>query len=652
MLGLRVRTTVALLITAQLGHAQVLTPEEILEHANCVFFGPRHDAIVSVGVVGRGGRPQRSPVDALTSEVVARLKPVTLSLGTLSIPGGSRTNTKLQLDQLGLIDRHTFQAMSDAGVAPADLSTDGEFCRRVTLDLTGRIPTPDRLLQFLADAASDKRAKYVDELLAKPEFIDKWTQYFGDHFKNNSENSQIRRFPSGVTAFNTFIRSALEANKPYDQWVREMITATGPNSYEKGEINFLIGGVVSGTAPVQDIYDQQSANIASTFLGVAHMDCVLCHNGRGHLDELSLWGKSALRQQAWQQASYLSRTNSDRNPIVAGQANPYYWTIAENTGRSVRDYQLNTTTGNRPARAPGPSQAVGVTPRYLFTDTAPNPGENYRVALARQLTNDPQFGRASVNYLWAYFFGRGIVDPPNQFDPARLDPDHPPPSPWLLQPSHPRLLNELAAEFVTNKHDLKWLMRTIVNSQTYQLSSRYSGTWNPDWEKLFARHNVRRLWGEEVHDALALATNILPTYDITGFGTFSLAMKFPEPINTPGRRYQNVTNLLDSFLRGDRDTEDRRPDGSVSQALAMMNDPYVMTRVQSNGAATSLLAKSLPLANDQLVTNLFLAVLSRYPTDAEKATALANLANSSTRSAEAENLLWSLFNKVDFLFNY
>ena len=652
MLGLRVRTTVALLITAQLGHAQVLTPEEILEHANCVFFGPRHDAIVSVGVVGRGGRPQRSPVDALTSEVVARLKPVTLSLGTLSIPGGSRTNTKLQLDQLGLIDRHTFQAMSDAGVSPADLSTDGEFCRRVTLDLTGRIPTPDRLLQFLADAASDKRAKYVDELLAKPEFIDKWTQYFGDHFKNNSENSQIRRFPSGVTAFNTFIRSALEANKPYDQWVREMITATGPNSYEKGEINFLIGGVVSGTAPVQDIYDQQSANIASTFLGVAHMDCVLCHNGRGHLDELSLWGKSALRQQAWQQASYLSRTNSDRNPIVAGQANPYYWTIAENTGRSVRDYQLNTTTGNRPARAPGPSQAVGVTPRYLFTDTAPNPGENYRVALARQLTNDPQFGRASVNYLWAYFFGRGIVDPPNQFDPARLDPDHPPPSPWLLQPSHPRLLNELAAEFVTNKHDLKWLMRTIVNSQTYQLSSRYSGTWNPDWEKLFARHNVRRLWGEEVHDALALATNILPTYDITGFGTFSLAMKFPEPINTPGRRYQNVTNLLDSFLRGDRDTEDRRPDGSVSQALAMMNDPYVMTRVQSNGAATSLLAKSLPLANDQLVTNLFLAVLSRYPTDAEKATALANLANSSTRSAEAENLLWSLFNKVDFLFNY
>ena len=651
MLGLRSRTTVALLMAAQLGRAQALTPEEILEHANCLFFGPRHDAIANVGVVGRGGRPNRSPLDALTSEVAARLEPPR-TVGTLSIPGGSRTNTKLQLDQLGLIDRHTFQAMNDAGVSPAELSSDAEFCRRVTLDLTGRIPTSDRLLQFLADPASDKRSKYVDELLARPEFLDKWTQYFGDHFKNNSENSQIKRFPNGVAAFNTFIRSSLESNKPYDQWVREMITATGPSSYDKGELNFLIGGVVAGTAPVQDIYDQQTANIAKTFLGIAHMDCVLCHNGRGHLDQLSLWGKSTLRSQAWQQSSYVSRTNPGRNPVVAGQTNPYYWTISENTGRSIRDYQLNTTTGNRPARAPGSGQTVGVTPRYLFTDTPPNPGENYRVALAGQLTNDPQFGRASVNYLWAYFFGRGIVDPPDQFDPARLDADNPPSSPWVLQPSHPRLLNELAAEFVKNKHDLKWLMRTIVNSQTYQLSSRYSGTWNPDWEKLFARHNVRRLWGEEVHDALALTTNILPTYDIPGFGTFSLAMKFPEPLHTPGRRYQNVVNLLDSFLRGDRDTEERRPDGSIAQALAMMNDPYVMSRVQSNGAAGSLLVKSLPLANDQLVTNLFLAVLSRYPTDAEKATALANLGNSSTRSAEAENLLWSLFNKVDFLFNY
>lgn len=639
MFGSYGKSAFALLLAAQLITSQVLTPAQVVEHSNCGYYGPQHDAIAMAGVVARGGRMRRSGVDVLTSQVTGKLN-------------ASATESSLQLDQLGLIDRHTFSAISDAGVAPAVLTTDAEFCRRVTLDLTGRIPTSERLLQFLADTASDKRAKYVDELLNRPEFVDKWTQYFGDHFKNNSVNSQIRRFADGVTAFNDFIRTSLTTNKPYDQWVREMLSATGQSSYEKGEINFLVGGVVAAGAPAQDTYDQQTANISKTFLGIAHLDCILCHNGRGHLDELSLWGRNTLRWQAWEQSSYLSRTTLTRRAVTLGEPNPYYWSIAENTGRTSRDYPLNTTTGNRPARAPGLNQGSAVAPRYLFTDTAPEPGESYRAALGRQLTADPQFSRASVNYLWAYFFGRGIVDPPDQFDPARLDPDRPPPFPWVLQPSHPRLLNELAAEFVKKKYDLKWLMRTIVNSQTYQLSSRYNGEWNPDWEKLFARHNVRRLWGEEVHDALALATNIVPSYEAPGYGTLSLAMKFPEPLNTPGRRYQNVVNLLDSFLRGDRDTDDRRPDGSIAQALAMMNDPYVMTRIQSNGPSTSLLVKNLPLPNDQLVSNLFLAVLSRYPSDAEKAAAVANLSNAGSRSAEAENLLWSLFNKVDFLFNY
>ncbi len=639
MLGLGCRSVMAVVLAAELSVGQAPSSEEALAHANCVYYGPQHDRLAMAGVHARGGRLPRSAADQLTSQVA----PLVNAPKSAAAPAAS---------DLGLVDRHIFQALSDAGVKPADLTSDAEFCRRITLDLTGRIPTADRLLQFLQESATDKRARYVDELLARPEFFDKWTQYFGDHFKNNSENSQIRRFAPGVTAFNDFIRASLTAAKPYDQWVREMITATGPNSYEKGEINFLIGGVVAGGAPVQDIYDQQTANIAKTFLGISHLDCLLCHNGRGHLDQLSLWGKNTLRAQAWQQAAYLARTNPERTPVTRGEPNPYYWGLSENAGRSIRDYQLNTTTGNRPARAPGVNQPASVTPRYLWTDTAPDPGENYRAALARQLTADPQFARATVNYLWAYFFGRGIVDPPDQFDPARLDPDHPPPAPWQLQPSHPRLLSELGAEFAKNKFDLKWLMRTLVNSQAYQLSSRYPGTWNPDWEKLFARHNVRRLWGEEIHDAVAQASNILPSYDIPNYGTFSQAMRFPEPLNTPGRRYQNIVNLLDAFLRGDRDTEDRQPEGSIAQALAMMNDPFVMQRVQANGPASSLLVRNLSLPNDQLVTNLFLAVLSRYPTDTEKAAAVANLNTASTRNAEAENLLWSLFNKVDFLFNY
>src|SRR5205807_7319751 len=121
------------------------------------------------------------------------------------------------------------------------------------------------------------------------------------------------------------------------------------------------------------------------------------------------------------------------------------------------------------------------------TGDSPKPGDSYRASLARSITGDFQFARASVNYIWAQLFGRGIVDPPDSFDPARLDPDNPPPAPWTLQPSNARLLNSLARHFVEGGFNLKSLMREIVTSETYQLSSRYNGAWNIAWEPYFAR---------------------------------------------------------------------------------------------------------------------------------------------------------------------
>src|SRR5262249_44483226 len=155
---------------------------------------------------------------------------------------------------------------------------------------------------------------------------------------------------------------------------------------------------------------------------------------------------------------------------------PYYWVVEDNT-RIRADYQLNTLTGNRPARCAGGAAPVSgrcnatgtVAPTYLFSGRGPNAGENYREALAREVTADFQFARATVNYMWKEFFGRGIVDPADQFDPARLDPDNPPPDPWTLQPSNARLLNALAQDFIDNGFDLKKLMRQITTSQAYQL---------------------------------------------------------------------------------------------------------------------------------------------------------------------------------------
>jgi hypothetical protein len=608
-------------------------PEYPVAHAECIRFGPQYQRYIP--------NAHRNAVTALTNLVAPQLPPST-----------SRFTARLQpAAQAGGndIDAYIFAALRSAGVTPAPATTDYEFIRRVTLDLTGRIPTPARVLSFVADTTATKRAALVDQLIATPEFIDKWTMFLGDLYQNNSRNAQIPRYPDGVKAFNDYVRAALQANKPYDQMARDLITASGDNSYTTGTLNFLVGGVVTG-GPMQDIFDQQTANTFDAFLGISHVNCLLCHNGRGHLDSISLWGSQTTRYQAWQLSSYLSHTYASRTPVAGAVNNlPYYWGLVDNSIRARTDYPLNTTTGNRPARQPVGSETT-VAPMYIFNGGTPKAGDNYRASLAGEITGDFQFARATVNRFWAYFFGVGLVDPPDQFDPARQDPDNPPPDPWTLQASNPELLNALAQDFIDNKYDLQWLMRTIANSQAYQLSSRYNGTYDAAWDTLFARHFVRRLWSEEVHDAVAQSSNILPKYTVPSNGTLTWAMQFPEPLNTPTAG-NAVTPFLDAFLRGNRDDETRSGEGSISQALDLMNDPFVISRTKSTGAATSLLAANVNLSNSQLVNTLFLSVLSRNPTSDEMTQAVTQL-SSGNRAQQAENLLWSLYNKVDFVFNY
>ena len=216
------------------------------------------------------------------------------------------------------------------------------------------------------------------------------------------------------------------------------------------------------------------------------------------------------------------------------------------------------------------------------------------------------------------------------------------------------MLNALAQDFINSGYNLKALMREIANSRAYQLSSRYNGTWDPNSQTLFARHQVRRLWSEEVADAITQSSGIPATYTNVNWNptTVNWAMKLPEPRNTGGNGTAASAGFLDAFLRGNRDDQERRGDGSISQALDLMNDNFVMASRVNTNAATSLIVKALALPNDQLVNTLFLNVLSRYPTAAEMTTALQNLQTQSTRTQEARYLYWSLYNKVDFVFNY
>ncbi len=619
-------------------------PELKVQHADCEYLGPQRDRWVRGGL--RAAELEAAALARMTDEVAQSLPPTPSRsrTGALNPRGGP---LRPPLGPLTDIDQIIFTALRENNLPMAEPATDQEFLRRVSLDLTGRIPTAPEVVTFLADATPNKRAALVDRLLSSAAWVDKWTMYFGDLYGNTANTANVNRYPDGRNAFYRYLKSSMEQNKPYDLMARELLSAAGTNSYTQGELNFVIGGRTPG-GPLQDTYDAQARETSSIFLGIAHLDCLLCHDGRGHLDSLSLWGRTATRAQAWGLSGFFARTQLAQTRVNPMQPNPYYWSVLDNTGRATVDYTLNTTNGNRPDRLPRPGQSRTVPPTYPFGGRA-NPGEAYRPALARILTADLQFARAAVNYLWKEFFGLGIVDPPDQFDPARLDWRNPPPDPWKVQPSNPQLLEKLAQDFVATQYDLKTLMRRLLTSQTYQLSARYPGQWNPAWDRYYGRKLVRRLDAEELHDAIVQASGIPASYNIAGIGTVQWAMQFPEPENVPGRA-NPVSGFLDSFLRGNREDVKRSRDTTLQQAVDLMNDPLVLNRARAT-PATGTLGRNLNLPDEQLIDALFLNVLSRFPSAEERAAAAGEL-RSGNRTMAAQNLMWALFNKADFIFNY
>ncbi len=620
-------------------------------HPECTFFGAQRERFIHSTDHGRR-------IGALTARVAGQLAPhdTLASMGTP--PGGTRTFGKGNAsNSSNLIDVFIWKAFQANNVVPAAPTNDYEFIRRVSLDLTGRIPTADQVNNFVADTSPNKRAALVDQLIGSSEWADKWTMFFGDLYKNASTwpSTGTSLYVQGRDAFNSWIHDSLVNGTPYNKMAAALIGSTGTNNFTQGELNWIINGRVTGmNIPGQDTTDQITANIAETFLGISHLNCLLCHNGRGHLDSLSLWGANTTRMEAWGMSAFLSHTTLQSARVDPNNNTPLYWWAADNNA-SKTDYNLNTLTGNRPPRQPVGSIKT-ISPTYIFTGETPKAGEGYRQALARMVTSDMQFARAAVNYVWAAFFGMGIVDPPDQFDPARLDPNNPPPAPWTLQPSNPDLLNALAEDFVASNYDLKHLMRLIATSNAYQLESQYDpAKWNPDWAPLFARHLVRRLWGEEVIDSMSISSNIQSTFTTNRGGTnttFNWAMQYPETA-------PNVENstFLKAFFPGNRDDNPRRGDGAIQQALVVMNDPLVMSKLVASAANAppSLLTRAMAQTDLKgLINTLYINILSRYPTDAETNAGLALIGSSTgnTKMQKVQELMWTLYNKVDFLFNY
>jgi hypothetical protein len=244
----------------------------------------------------------------------------------------------------------------------------------------------------------------------------------------------------------------------------------------------------------------------------------------------------------------------------------------------------------------------------------------------------------------------GIVEPADQFDLARLDPNKLPTG-WNLQPSHPELLEALTDDFIASGYNVRRLLMTIAESSAYQLSSRFTEQWQPEYTSYFARKFARRLWAEEVHDAIVMATGVPTAYGVGQLPTVQWAMQLPEASPEP-RSNGAVNTFLNLFLRGNRDQNARSGEATILQALNMMNNTFITTRLRNAtaGSTVNRLLANRDYSDSRVVAELFLSALSRFPTDEELTVGTAAL--KANRVQGAENLMWVLLNKIDFLYNH
>jgi hypothetical protein len=515
----------------------------------------------------------------------------------------------------------------------------------VTLDLTGRLPDPATARRFLADPDPAKRDRYIDSLfpplpapgmrfVADQPFLHRWTYFFDDLFRNGE------LLEEGINTFHDHIYKSLMLNRPYDSFVRELITATAVSTWSSGAANFIARSHVFEGDGYQmnheDTADEIAINTARLFLGVS-LECISCHDGAGHLEKVNLWLARQKRVSFWRQASFFGKTYI--SPVFG--RSPQFLVDDSRGG-----YNLTTRSSLRPPRRAG----ADVTPTFILTEERLPEGVPAREAYARMLTSHAQFARAAVNLFVTELMGQGFIDSPFEFDLARQDPKNPPPAPWTIQPTHPELLDELAAEFRARKYDLRWLMRTIVASRAYQRAIANSPAGHDGY---FAARSTRRLSAEMLFDAIDQVAGLTPAYKVT----FSdkkvpaiLQTRSPQDIDKSDR---DLFRILQAFGQCDRYAieADRKP--TMVQAAMMLNDKLIRQRltVQKEGRLAKLLAaKTEP---EKIVEELHLAALSRFPSAKESAAGVALLASQrqASHSQEgAEDLLWVIVNRLDFLF--
>jgi len=547
-----------------------------------------------------------------------------------ALAGGTAAAPVPPAPRRNLIDEHIFGRMERDGIPHAPLASDEEYFRRVHLDLIGRVGDAAALDEFVASADPAKHDKLVDALVGSPAYRARWTYWFGDL----AMAAANRIGNEGKNLFYRWIYDNIQIDRPYNEMVTDMLTATAASNWYVGPASYLARWVVIGVkcedTVHEDTSDELAINAVKHFMGV-DLNCVSCHDGERHLEKINTWLARRKREELYRMGAFFGRTRILRRVEVATTQDEY----------SIDDkgpgYDMGARTVVRvPRRGKGAAEPV-----FLFTGERPDPSRNLRAEFARMLTSHPQFARATVNLHWAALMGVGIVDPPLDFDLARP------------QATHPELLDALAEYFRANGHSLQKLHKLIAKSSAYRLSSRFAGEWKESYARYFARRFVRRLTAEQVHDSIVHATGLYTDIPVRGTdfrARYATETRSPEDFKGRYPGLKDINFFLESFGQTNREYAERTNEGDITQAVLLMNSPWVLNQVKARpgGHLSALIAEAHP--PEKAVEILFARFLNRRPSPQESAMAREWIAAGGRRGYE--DLQWLLLNKTDFLFHY
>ena len=493
------------------------------------------------------------------------------------------------------VDRLTYQRHKQLGLVVSDLCSDAEFIRRASLDTVGKLPTPERVRAFLASKDAKKREKYIDELLADPDWADFWAVKWGDLLRPNTRHVGVKP----VMLMDRWIRRKFRADISYDEFVRELLTATG-STHEVGPVALL-----------RDKRDPKflGAYVSRIFMGV-RLDCAQCHH---HPSEK--WGQDDYYQMAAFFGS-MKRKGQGISAPISGEPEYWWW----QAGGKVTHPVTGEVMAPKPPDGPQPEIPADKDPRAALVDWLLE-------------KDNPFFGRAVVNRVWGEMFGKGIVEPVDDFRASN-------------PPTNGPLLDWLAKDFVQYGYDLKRTIRHILRSRTYQSSSLANDS-NVGDDRNFARSYRRRLPAEVMADALTSVTGVPQKLQ-------GLAQGVPAMQNW--NRTMKST-LMDTFGRPDASAEcpcERDPAPTIVQSLHLMNSSDLENRIASSAGTAAKLAKSKKNAGE-IVEEIYLTVYSRMPSAAEKQVAEAIFKNEKgepvDRQKVTEDLMWALLNTPEFVLN-